>query len=55
MILVMPDNRLSFQMKDGTSIDYHWKTSRSDSWTPEMKEQARLRALKQHKGGVNNG
>jgi hypothetical protein len=42
-------------MKDGMSIDYHWKTSRSDSWTPEKREQARIRALKQIKGGVHNG
>ena len=55
MILVMPGNRLAFQMKDGMSIDYHWKTSRSDSWTPEKREQARIRALKQIKGGVHNG
>jgi site-specific DNA recombinase len=55
-IIVMPDRKLMFHMKDGTTKEYYWKEqSRSDSWTPEMKEQARIRALKQHKGGVQNG
>ena len=43
-------------MKDGTVINYHWEhPSRSNSWSPEMKEQARLRTLKQHHGGRENG
>ena len=54
-IIVMPKNRLVFYMKNGSSKEYTWKEhSRKDSWTPEMREQARLRALEQHKGGAQN-
>ena len=51
----MSDKKLVFQMKDGTSIEYLWKSNRSDSWTPEMREQVRQRAILQHQGGVGNG
>lgn len=55
-IVVMSEKRLIFHMKDGTSQEYHWtECSRRESWTPEMKEQARIRALNQKKGGVQNG
>lgn len=55
-IIVKPNRLLEFQMKDGTFIKYHWEhKSRSKSWTPEMKEQARLRTLEQHHGGRENG
>lgn len=54
-IIVMPENRLVFHMKDESSKGFTWKDrSRKESWTPEMRKQARLRALKQHKGGVQN-
>ncbi len=50
-IIVKPNRQLEFHIKDDTIINYHWKhKSRSKSWTPEMKEQARLRALEQHQG-----
>lgn len=43
-------NKLVFSFKDGTEIIKHWKDrSRAESWTPEMKERARLKALEQHK------
>lgn len=54
-IIVMPNRVLHFQMKDGTIKEYQWTSSRSASWTLEMKEQARQRALKQHQGGAHNG
>lgn len=55
-IIVMPEKRLVFQMKDGTIKDYLWaESSRSESWTLEMREQARIRAINQNKGGVLNG
>jgi DNA invertase Pin-like site-specific DNA recombinase len=54
-IIVMPNSVLQFKMKDGTNTEYVWNSSRSDSWNPEMREQARQRALKQHQGGVQNG
>ena len=55
-IVVMPEKRLIFHMKDGTSIEYNWtESSRMESWTPEMKEQARIKELNRVKGGVQNG
>ncbi|MDX9691153.1 MAG: recombinase family protein [Acholeplasmataceae bacterium] len=54
-IEVMPKRRLVFQMKDGLTKEYLWKTSRSDSWTNEMKEQARIRRINQMKGRVQHG
>ena len=54
-IEVMPGRRLIFHLKDGTSKDYHWKTSRSESWTQTMREQARLRRINQMRGRVLHG
>jgi len=55
-VVVMPENKLVFQMKDGTSKDFYWKeSSRSESWTPEMREKASKRAFEQHRGGVHRG
>lgn len=46
-------NKLKFHMKNGDKINVEWKDrSRSESWTPEMKEKARQDALKK-KGGEN--
>ena len=51
-IIVKPDRILDFRMKDGTILKHYWKhQSRSKSWTPEMKEQARQRSILQHQGG----
>lgn len=48
-IEVRNDYTLMFNMKDGRIIEEKWNLeSRSKSWTKEMKEQARIRALKQH-------
>lgn len=55
MIEVMPDKKILFHMMDGTIKEYVWDSSRSDSWTPEMREQARMRAFSQHQGGVSIG
>lgn len=42
------DNRLRFHLKNGTVKIVDWKNpSRSQSWTPEMRQKARERALKQ--------
>lgn len=55
-VIVMPENKLVFQMKDGTSKDFFWKvSSRSESWTPEMRKKASKRAFEQHRGGVHHG
>ena len=41
-------NRLVFVFRDGHTVERIWKDrSRSESWTPEMREAARQRALKQ--------
>ena len=54
-IEVMPEQRLIFHMKDGLNKEYLWQTSRSESWTTEMKEKARQRAINQLKGRVQHG
>lgn len=46
-ICACKDNLLKFTFKDGTVKDIVWKDrSRRESWTPEMKEEARQRARK---------
>jgi len=51
------DHRLEYHMVDGSVITKTWEfESRSKSWTPEMREKARVRALEQHakqKGSAN--
>jgi len=55
-IFVMVNRKLVFEMKDGTSEEYFWKEkSRSESWTPEMREQARIKELNRLKAGVHHG
>ena len=45
-ILVCNGNKLVFRFRDGTETTQHWQDrSRSQSWTDEMKEAARQRAL----------
>lgn len=45
-------NKIVYHFKDGTVQDIYWKDrSRSESWTPEMKEQARQRALNKYRKG----
>lgn len=54
-IEVMPERTLIFHLKDGTTKDYRWNTSRSESWTEDMREQARIRRINQMKGRVQHG
>jgi len=55
-ILVMPNRKLVFQIKDGTSEEYFWEEkSRSESWTPEMRKKARIKELNRLQGGVHHG
>jgi DNA invertase Pin-like site-specific DNA recombinase len=54
-IEVMPERRLIFHLKDGTSKDYRWNTSRRESWTEDMREKARIRRINQMKGRVQHG
>lgn len=45
-IVVDKDNTLHYHMKDGTVVTRQWEDrSRACSWTPEMREVARQRAL----------
>ena len=53
-IEVMQKQILIFHLKDGTSKDYRWNTSRSESWTQDMREQARIRRVNQMKGRVQH-
>jgi len=53
-IEVMQKQMLIFHLKDGTSKDYRWNTSRSESWTQDMREQARIRRVNQMKGRVQH-
>ena len=49
-IMVPEHNRLIFELKNGSSVDVFWKhQSRRLSWTDEMREAARQKALKQHR------
>lgn len=48
-ILVPEHNRMLYELNDGSTLEVTWKhKSRSLSWTPEMRQMARERALKQH-------
>lgn len=45
------NNVIVFCLDDGSEIVKRWKDrSRAESWTPEMKEQARQRALQARRG-----
>ena len=49
-IKVPEPNHLLFVFKDGHTVERVWKDrSRAESWTPEMKETARQRALRQRR------
>lgn len=51
-IIVPEHNHLFYELKNGSSVDVFWDhPSRSLSWTAEMREAARQKALKQHKKG----
>jgi len=53
-IIVMPNSMLQFQMKDGAIKEYQWTSSRKESWTPEMRERARMKELNRLKGDYQN-
>lgn len=53
-IIVPAHNRLRYILQDGTEIEVVWQhRSRRESWTPEMREKARQRALAQHRKEEN--
>lgn len=52
---VFNGNRIEVEMADGRVETIVWKDrSRSESWTPEMKERARRKTIERN-GGKNNG
>ena len=54
-VIVGDDRLLTFYLKDGNKIDAHWmQKSRSESWTEEMKENARRKAVEIHGKSNNN-
>ena len=55
-ILVPAQNTLIFRFTDGSEKQVEWHNpSRSNSWTPEMKEKARQRVLARHKAEKERG
>lgn len=51
-IIVPEHHRLLYKLADGTTVDVCWQyPSRRLSWTDEMREKARQKALSQHKKG----
>lgn len=57
-IEALDGNRLVYYLQNGAVVEMVWQDlSRRDSWTPEMKEQARQRSLKIYleTEGANNG
>ena len=49
-IVAESDNRLVFHFKDGTKTVKRWQDrSRAESWTPEMKEAARQKAIERNR------
>lgn len=49
-IIAKPDNELELHLNDGTVESIHWKDrSRSESWTPEMREKVRQKTMEQNK------
>ena len=51
--IIVPEHHcLIYELTDGSTADAHWEhPSRKLSWTDEMREAARQKALKQHKEG----
>lgn len=49
-IIAKPNNELELHLNDGTVESIHWKDrSRSESWTPEMREKVRQKTVEQNK------
>lgn len=49
-ICAMNDNRVAFHFSDGSKRIKHWKNrSRAESWTPEMREKARQKAMERNR------
>ena len=54
-IEVQSDNTLIYHLQDGTIKDFKWfDKSRKDSWTPEMKENARQKTLERNRKNGNS-
>ena len=54
-IIVPQSNRLQYVFKDGHTVEREWPDrSRSESWTPEMKAEARLKTLERRNANAEN-
>lgn len=54
-IIARQTNRLVFLFKDGHTVEQRWKDrSRSESWSDEMKENARQKALERKRNNDEN-
>ena len=55
-IIVPAHNQLHYILKDGTVVNVEWQHhSRKESWTPEMKQAAREKALKRQEERSKDG
>ena len=55
-IIRLPENNVNFVFTDKTESLKHWvQPSRADSWTDEMKEQARQKGLERRRQNAKNG
>ena len=54
-IIVTGKRTLLFQLKDGTEVHVDWEyKSRSERWTPEMRQKAREQSLSRYRKETNN-
>ena len=55
-IIILPDNNVKFIFTDKSEIIKHWvQPSRADSWTDEMKENARIQTMERKRNNAKNG
>ena len=54
-IIILPENNVKFIFTDKSEIIKHWvQPSRADSWTDEMKENARKQTMERIKENAKN-
>lgn len=54
-IIVPQSNRLQYVFKDGHTVEREWQDrSRSESWTPQMKAEARRKTLERRNANAEN-
>lgn len=54
-IIILPDNNVKFILDDETEVIKHWvQPSRADSWTDEMKQEARRKSIEWSENNAKN-